>query len=148
MSDPGLGKPVDALDTVCKAYKDCQKCARKTHGDTCIGEFTRYKFQIRRNNVICKDDENSCERDLCECDALFAKEHFLAKDSYVDNYHMFFSDKNPDMATWNPTSSCMKSPPGNAEPTCCGGGDAPFVLINSKRKECCADGSTANIGMC
>ena len=28
MSDPGHGKPVDELDTVCKAYKDCLKCAR------------------------------------------------------------------------------------------------------------------------
>merc|ERR1712127_192855 len=47
MSDPGHGKPVDALDTVCKAYKDCVKCARWAHGDTCIGEFRKYKFGIR-----------------------------------------------------------------------------------------------------
>merc|ERR1712227_1065424 len=31
MSDPGHGPPVDALDTVCKAYKDCVKCARMTY---------------------------------------------------------------------------------------------------------------------
>ena len=41
MSDPGHGPPVDALDTVCKAYKDCLKCARMQHGDTCIGEFVK-----------------------------------------------------------------------------------------------------------
>jgi len=28
MSDPGHGLPVDALDSVCKAYKDCVKCAK------------------------------------------------------------------------------------------------------------------------
>merc|ERR1739848_372624 len=35
MSDPGLGKPVDALDSVCKKYKECVKCARLTHGEKC-----------------------------------------------------------------------------------------------------------------
>ena len=28
MSDPGHGLPVDALDSICKAYKDCVKCAK------------------------------------------------------------------------------------------------------------------------
>merc|ERR1712141_207489 len=37
MSDPGHGPPVDSLDAVCKAYKDCVKCAKMEHGDACIG---------------------------------------------------------------------------------------------------------------
>ena len=41
MSDPGYGPPVDALDAVCKRYKDCVKCARMAHGEMCIGEFVK-----------------------------------------------------------------------------------------------------------
>ena len=43
MSDPGHGPPVDALDSVCKRYKDCVKCAKMTHGDMCIGEFVKVR---------------------------------------------------------------------------------------------------------
>ena len=50
----GHGRPVDELDTVCKAYKDCLKCARWAYGDTCIGEFRKYKFGIRRGEVTCR----------------------------------------------------------------------------------------------
>merc|ERR1712128_109402 len=45
MSEMGKGRPVDALDNKCKAYKDCQKCVRAKHGDQCIGEFVRYTWK-------------------------------------------------------------------------------------------------------
>ena len=77
MTDPGLGAPVDELDRLCKTYKDCLKCARKEHGDMCIGEFVKYKYVTRRGNIICKNQEGSCGRDLCECDAMFAKGKFF-----------------------------------------------------------------------
>merc|ERR1719411_1607657 len=82
MSDPGHGRPVDALDTVCKAYKDCLKCARMTHGDTCIGEFVQYRYGYRQGEVACRDPANSCDRALCECDAQFAKAHNAVKDVF------------------------------------------------------------------
>ena len=44
MSDPGFGPPVDRLDSVCKQYKDCNKCAREKFGDTCIGEIVQYRY--------------------------------------------------------------------------------------------------------
>ena len=91
MSDPGHGRPVDALDTVCKAYKDCLKCARMTHGDTCIGEFVQYRYGYRQGEVACRDPANSCDRALCECDAQFAKAHNAAKDVFTNEYHMFWS---------------------------------------------------------
>merc|ERR1711935_879031 len=37
--------PRCALANKCKAYKDCQKCVREKHGDTCIGEFVRYTWR-------------------------------------------------------------------------------------------------------
>jgi hypothetical protein len=53
MSDPGLGAPVDQLDSVCKKYKDCLKCAAAEHGSTCIPEFVRYNLKMN-NGPTCK----------------------------------------------------------------------------------------------
>ena len=44
MSDPGFGPPVDKLDSVCKQYKDCNKCAREKFGESCIGELVEYRY--------------------------------------------------------------------------------------------------------
>ena len=44
MSDPGFGPPVDRLDSVCKQYKDCNKCAREKFGESCIGEIVQYRY--------------------------------------------------------------------------------------------------------
>ena len=92
MSDPGKEPPVDALDAVCKQYKDCLKCARMEYGEQCIGEFQRYSYKIFRagpnkgevkcNNNPKKDELQGCKRKLCECDAMFAKLHVASKERF------------------------------------------------------------------
>jgi len=72
MSDMGKGAPMDALDSVCRAYKECQKCARQQFGDMCIGEFVRYDQRFRNGDSECTDDANTCGRALCECDRKFS----------------------------------------------------------------------------
>ena len=72
MSDMGKGAPMDELDTVCRAYKECQKCARMAFGDMCIGEFIEYGHKFRNGESQCTDDANTCGRALCECDKKFA----------------------------------------------------------------------------
>ena len=94
---------VDALDTVCKQYKDCQKCARATHGDTCIGEFVRYKYGEKNGDKFCKDDAGSCERNLCECDLQFAKNHVAKKDVFNKDYHLFWGNG------WEPKDNCPRA---------------------------------------
>ena len=76
MSDPGHGKPVDELDTVCKAYEDCVKCVQMEYGDQCIGEFKKYRYGLNANKgeVQCRDRAGTCERALCECDAQFGRQ--------------------------------------------------------------------------
>lgn len=143
MSDPGHGPPVDALDTVCKAYKDCLKCARMEHGDTCIGEFTRYRYGLTNGQAKCKDDAGTCKRSLCECDAMFARAHVGAKDVFDNKYHMFWA-AGAGHPAWEPEEeqNCPRHGSGPVDPQCCQAQtqDGPFKLYNAHNKKCCADG--------
>jgi len=144
MSDPGHGPPVDALDTVCKAYKDCLKCARMEHGDTCIGEFVKYRYGYKNGDAVCKNNLGSCERDLCECDAMFAKAHVAKKDVFDVKYHMFWSTTN-NYPMWDPANDASLCPSGGGgvfEPQCCQADDksTPFIWFNAASKTCCSDG--------
>merc|ERR1712113_509984 len=144
MSDPGHGKPVDELDTVCKAYKDCLKCARWAYGDMCIGEFVQYKYGIKGGQVKCRNKENSCDRALCECDRQFAIVHNAAKQVYTNDYHSFWSELG-----WDPEGQCQKGGNGKGgNPQCCGGGTTAYTLYNADKKDCCNDGSVAPAGTC
>jgi len=135
MSDPGHGPPVDALDTVCKAYKDCQKCARATHGDTCIGEFVKYKYGQANGDKFCKDTAGSCGRNLCECDLQFAKAHVAQVHVFNTDYHLFWTTMPNG---WDPEDNCPRSGSGPYDPQCCGNPDGPYVLYNAASKSCCA----------
>lgn len=139
MSDPGKGPAVDALDATCKRYKDCLKCARNNHGEACIGEFTKYGMRITKaGEAICRDDAGTCSRALCECDAMFAKEHVASVSDYQDKYHMFYGNADD----WNADDQCV-SGGGSTDPKCCGTADGPYFLYNSNNpnKKCCADGT-------
>lgn len=136
MSDPGKGAPVDALDSVCKKYKDCVKCASMTYGDTCIGEFVKYKFVTNGNGPTCRDAAGTCDRALCECDAMFAAEHVGAKHVYSDDYHRFYSTTGFDADT-----DCLKGSGGIVIPECCGANDGPMFIYNAHNKQCCPDGT-------
>jgi len=144
MSDPGHGPPVDALDTVCKAYKDCLKCARMQHGDSCIGEFTRYRLRYDNGEPVCKNQAGSCERALCECDAKFAREHVAQTGVFDNKYHMFWSTNNGG-AMWDPANddaACPRGGGGPYDPECCAPADGtgPALLYNAATKACCSDG--------
>ena len=138
MSDPGHGPPISPLDSVCKQYKDCQKCARETHGNMCIGEFVRYKFGTKRGEKFCKEAPGSCGRNLCECDLQFAKDHVSS-----DDYHMFWSQTG-----WNPEENCPGTPGGPVDIQCCGQPDGPYSLYNAISKKCCAGNIQTGTGSC
>ena len=140
MSDPGLGPPKDALDTVCKEYKDCQKCAREAHGEFCIGEFYKYKYGKSHGEVTCKDnpnngDESACKRKLCECDAKFARDHVSKAHVFNTDYHLFWSTLP---GGWEPRDSCPRGGGGPYDPQCCGTPTTAGVLFNAASKKCCA----------
>merc|ERR1712176_1360409 len=142
MSDPGYGPPVDPLDAVCKAYKDCVKCAKMTHGDMCIGEFVKYKYGYKNGDAVCKDKAGTCGRSLCECDAMFARQHAPVTGHFKNEFHMFWST-TAGYPMWDPKnddSQCPRGGGGVYEPECCGGYTTPFVLFNTVNKKCCPGG--------
>ena len=171
MSTMGKGAPLDELDAVCKAYKECQKCARQRFGESCIGEFVRYGMDMVNGYPVCTDNGDTCGRALCECDKKFAQgkhlgflgvlanfqdkiqnnglirlsEHVAAKDVYTDDYHRFYS--NPE---FDSDAMCIPNGGGVTDPQCCNNNayEGAYVLYNAINKECCADGSTAAIGSC
>lgn len=135
MSDPGHGPPVDALDTVCKAYKDCQKCARQAHGNMCIGEFVRYKYGERRGDKYCRGTPGSCDRALCECDLAFAKAHVEKAHVFNQDYHLFWSTRPNG---WEPKDNCPRGGSGPYIPECCGKPTGAYALFNAANHVCCA----------
>jgi len=145
MSDPGYGPPIDALDSVCKEYKDCVKCARKKYGEGCIGEFVKYKYGYKNGDAVCRDEPNTCGRSLCECDAMFARKHVSKTHVFDDKYHMFWSTSK-GYPMWDPKSDpsahCPRGGGGQYEPECCAPKDGTgyFVLFNTVSKKCCNDG--------
>lgn len=133
MSDPGHGPPVDELDTVCKQYKDCQKCARMTHGEMCIGEFVRYNLRIGNNGPVCRNEAGSCERALCECDKQFAQNHVAVKDVFNEDYHMFWGTAGFDAKN----GGCVSNPGPRPDPQCCNNPTGAYTLFNANTKQCC-----------
>ena len=145
MSDPGHGRPVDALDKVCKSYKNCLKCTRMIHGDLCISEFISYLLEFTNGEPVCGDQAGTCQRALCECDAKFAREHAGQTGVFDIKYHKFYS------TTWDPVNddaACPRGGGGVRDPQCCTpkDGTGPALLYNAAIKDCCSDGRVVNHG--
>merc|ERR1712156_89102 len=145
MSEMGKGKPVDALDNKCKAYKDCQKCVRAKHGDQCIGEFVRYtwKYSSKVGDFVSANDEGSCERELYECDVQFVKDTFANKDVFNEDYHAFWSTTGFDNRN---DDSCPSGGSAPVEHQCCGGVDGPWYWIGLNNQKCCGGDAEGNNG--
>jgi len=143
MSEMGKGRPIDALDNKCKAYKDCQKCVRAKHGDQCIGEFVRYtwKYASKISDFQSSNAEGSCERELFECDVQFVKDTFDNKDVFNKDYHAFWSTTGFDNRE---EDYCPSGGTAPVEHQCCGGVDGPWYWIGLNNNKCC--GQSPNNG--
>jgi len=133
MSEQGKGQPVDELDTVCKQYKDCLKCASVTHGGNCLGELIRYGMDMT-SGPLCTDAAGTCGRDLCECDKMFAEDHVGAIGVYDTQYHRFYGNFDSE-------TQCLRGGAGSADNQCCGADAGPKHMYNANVKQCCPDGS-------
>ena len=157
MSTMGKGKPADDRDVTCKAHKECMHCASEKYGanrdDKCLGEFVSYRYSTSNG---CKNDANTCERAICECDVAFAKAQLAVKNTYNEQYHHSFGNFDPtDQANcpFGPSlSSGSSSGPGSgsssADKKCCNNADKStnFKLYNANKQQCCSDGSLKELG--
>merc|ERR1712128_19807 len=78
MSEMGKGRPVDALDNKCKAYKDCQKCVRAKHGDQCIGEFVRYTWKYASKFATSSPTMPTVPANVSSSSAMFSSSRTLS----------------------------------------------------------------------
>ena len=160
MSDMGKGRPVDALDTVCKAHKECLQCASKQYGADriCLSDNVAYMhmYNTSKAEPYCTNDADTCERATCECDVAFAKAQLAVKNTYNEQYHHSFGNFDPtDQANcpFGPSlSSGSSSSPGSgsssADKKCCNNADKStnFKLYNANKQQCCSDGSLKELG--
>jgi len=146
MSEMGKGRPVDALDNKCKAYKDCQKCVRDKHGNQCIGEFVQYtwRYSTKLGAFESQNEAGSCERELFECDLQFAKDTFAQRDVFNNDYHAFWSTTGFDNRL---DESCPSGGNSPVEHQCCGGVDAPWYWIGLNNQQCCGGDAIGNGGV-
>lgn len=141
MSEMGLGSPVDALDNRCKAYKDCQKCARAKHGNDCIGEMVKYtwRYSKKTESLAAREDPGTCARDLFECDRQLIFDVWAKREIFDNKFHAFWSNDDPELAFDNRNpDNCPRKGGVRVEHQCCGGYDRPFLWLNLNKNRCCA----------
>lgn len=150
MSEMGSGKPKDALDNKCKAYKDCNKCVREKHGDDCIGEFQKYtwKWSSKQNTLISNNAPGTCVRELFECDKQMVYDTFAQKEVFNNAFHAFWSSQDGSEAFDNrDPANCPSGGNTPVQHMCCGGDTQPWYWIGLNKNQCCAssNGNTGNV---
>lgn len=134
----GQGKPVDALDSVCKDYLGCLRCVKK---QTNCPRAEFYDYFVGDMTVVCFDEEGSCSRNQCECDAKF----------YKDVWHLALSGLSYDFqyssSVFDALSKCKKletrmdafwtSLKQDSYAQCCGGDGRPMEQFNTLKFSCC-----------
>ncbi|CAG5102591.1 Oidioi.mRNA.OKI2018_I69.chr1.g373.t1.cds [Oikopleura dioica] len=100
----GYGAAVDALDMICKDYLECTKCVQKV---TNCQVSVNYDFVMDDSGVVCTENDGTCEKNICECDAMFYRDLLHAAYSGIIYNYKY------NVASFDPSSSChVSSRPG------------------------------------
>lgn len=85
------------------------------HGETCIGEFNKYTWRWtgRLDTLTSQNPEESCERDLFECDKQFVYNILEEKDVFDIQYHAFWGSGPNGEQGFVPSATTCPNPPGN-----------------------------------
>ncbi|NWT74599.1 PA2GE phospholipase, partial [Prunella himalayana] len=93
----GSKQPLDATDRCCHTH-DC--CYKKLAAKGCSPKTVTYKYDFRRNQIICGTG-NWCQRRACACDKAAVECFQRAAGSYRKSY-----DNYPNHKCRGPTPSC------------------------------------------
>lgn len=169
----GHGPAVDAQDSLCRTLARCHRCVIMEHGDI-IDSAEKYRWHFKDNDLTCERNTakgwHQSKRDLCECDAQFARDlGMMWDDSNFNNFYWLLPGEmrkpvhKRDPAHVNKFdigATCVQNMAGKAD-ACCGSypNALPYDsaeksccqntnLFNPNFSECCGDGSVAGIGDC
>lgn len=157
MSEIGKGKPIDSLDTACHSYKVCLSCAASQFGENCTNNAASYRWVYGRRDksIYTKEDENSCEASLFNCDLAFAQQMFESRQLAESGSGQWFNgfDENESCSSsggggGSPSDSSASSQRFTVEHQCCGGFGNPFVKINPATQQCCSGKAASVEGSC
>jgi len=116
------GRPIDAVDRACSAWRKCNKCA----GEQC-GGYTVNQYQQ------CTNGANTCQRATCECDMALARA--------IQTSNEF------DSANLNYNSCSNGSSSGSSPGGCCKLGEL-YQFYNTATHQCCTNGEVALTNQC
>lgn len=146
----GKGPAMDEIDNVCRTQFQCHKCVELDTG--CDPDTTAYKAQFRGGKkalvkqVVCKDPENSCKRQMCECDKRMAenlKKVWFKPDAY-NLYHWNEKRNQKRNPTFDYKATCLV--PGNSpQPDQCCGVFPDVIPYNQATKSCCVEEFTGKL---
>jgi len=138
----GKGPAMDELDGVCRSQYQCHKCVSMDLG--CDPDRTPYKVQFKgrkgalQKEIICRDEEGTCGRAMCECDKNMAEN--LDTVFFKENAHNGFYWLDKKNKKRNPVfdyeGTCL-TPGASPQPDTCCGNFPDVVPYNAATKDCC-----------
>jgi len=169
----GKGAPVDAQDSLCRDLARCHRCVTMQYGaDQVDVDYGKYRFSKIPGDVSCQKTSDrgfpQSHRDLCECDAHFARELAkIWKDSEFNDYFWLHPKHMRQIANGNLVASkfdidqtCVGNETGKAD-QCCGAYPLRYPYDSNQKSccndnamyspvvnECCTSGQVAEIGSC
>lgn len=140
----GKGPAMDELDGVCRSQFQCHKCVQMDTG--CDPDNTPYtvQFKGRKNalqkEIICRDAEGSCGRQMCECDKNMANnlETVFFKPG-AHNGFLWGDKKNKKRNPYFDYEGTCFAGQGTPQPDMCCGKFPDVIPYNAGTKGCCVE---------
>jgi len=154
----GHGERLDAADSACFKFHQCQRCLGVDNGKQC-DHFTKYNITFEEDPITleksaqCHDEENSCGRNLCECSVAFAKDMQRVETDANFEWNLGFSKYSMDRedlcgvdvsASANLRAKLvstvqLKSAGKESNIQCCGDYPSHRFPFDSESKGCCGN---------
>lgn len=154
----GHGPAVDAQDSLCRDLSRCHRCITMQYGSDIIDvDMDKYRFKVVNGDISCERNTekgwHQSKRDLCECDARFARE--MGKIWNDATYNQYFwlwprqmkkkekGKLNPDVPKFDVDATCVGLESGKAD-ECCGTYPERYPYNTADSKGCCENTSIFN----
>lgn len=98
----GYGKPRDNIDKSCRSMSYCYECAKIDKGSECTTSEVNYNWHGAldaegNKQIICDDDEGTCEHTLCLCDKKLAEDLRQHENEWDLHTHQKWGDFNREV---------------------------------------------------